>query len=541
MLATFVIALREGLEASLIVGIIAAFLRRNGHGLGPMWAGVALAVTLSCAVGAGLTLLQQSLPQAQQEALETVIGVIAIVFVTGMIFWMDRHAGEMKQGLEAEAAAALGKGRALALAAMAFLAVLKEGFETAVFFLATFSAAHSAELAAIGALVGLAIAVLIGWGIYTGGVRMNLGRFFRFTGAFLLLVAAGLCVSTLRTAHEAGWLNGGQQQVMNLTWLVRPGTVRAALITSVLGIPADPRLIEVLGWLAYLVPVSLVLYWPKRLRPAPRRAAQIQLGFAVALAALSAGLFLIPRPALRGHVSAPLVAQRGSAQGSARLRSGAQGNTLFITWQTEDSPEGATVRMSETEGQDELHNGIMTRAASAEQIDTIKGAVQLDFDTLVTLNGGRRPIGLTPVRYPGPYDVEWTATRRANTWSVGESLLDLQGTTAVTVTLSGGGLDTPRTLRVRDLPPQILALVGPTHWQADPAHVSEMTTALQSHATTLQEWRLWARQLPTVVLAVALALAIRGGASLRRMRRASPERFLRTQGARAEPAPKGTL
>src|ERR1700744_773016 len=99
---------------------------------------------------------------------------------------------------------------------MAFLAVLKEGFETSVFLLATFSAAQSAAWAATGALLGLLLAVLIGWGIFVGGVKINLTRFFRLTGAFLILVAAGLVITSLRTAHEAGWLNVGQQTTVNL-------------------------------------------------------------------------------------------------------------------------------------------------------------------------------------------------------------------------------------------------------------------------------------------------------------------------------------
>ena len=228
MLATLVIGLREGLEAALIVGIIAAFLRKNGASMRPMWLGVALAVALSIAVGVGLDLVEQSLPQAGQEAMESVIGAVAIFFVTTMIVWMSAHARGLKRELEAEAAAALSRGGAYALAVMAFLAVLKEGFETSVFLLATFSAAQSAVTAVAGAVIGVLIAVGIGWGIYVGGVRLNLARFFRVTGAFLILVAAGLTVTALRTAHEAGWLNGGQQPTVDLSWLV--GSVAAAVV-----------------------------------------------------------------------------------------------------------------------------------------------------------------------------------------------------------------------------------------------------------------------------------------------------------------------
>ncbi len=133
---TFLIGLREGLEATLIVSIVGAFLKRNGQSTRPMFAGVGLAVLISVGVGVGLDLVSATLPQAQQEMMETVIDAIAVVFVTSMIIWMNRNAARLKGQLEREARQAMNRGGALALAVMAFLAVLKEGFETAVFLLA---------------------------------------------------------------------------------------------------------------------------------------------------------------------------------------------------------------------------------------------------------------------------------------------------------------------------------------------------------------------------------------------------------------------
>lgn len=326
MLATFIIGLREGLEAALIVGIIAAFLRSNGKSLAPMWIGVALAVLLSVAVGVSLELAQHALPQAKQEALETIIGFVAVFFVTGMIVWMNNHAREMKRRLEADAAHALKQSSSLALASMAFLAVLKEGFETSVFLLATFSVAQSTTLAAAGALLGLIIAIAIGWGIYTGGVRFNLSRFFRYTTGFLILVAAGLVMASLRTAHEAGWIVAGQQATIDLTWLVAPGTIQSALVTGVLGLPADPRLVEVLGWLAYLIPVALYVYWPQSRRPQPRAAARLKTGLAVIAAAAAVTLAIAyPEPRL-------------NLPDKATLASGPQTGTAQFTPMTDDKP-----------------------------------------------------------------------------------------------------------------------------------------------------------------------------------------------------------
>lgn len=274
MLATFVIGLREGLEAALIVGIVAAFLRKRGRldALRAVWIGVAAAVAICATVAVGLQILAAELPEAQQEGLETIVGAAAVVAVTYMVVWMRGHARDLKGQLEGATASALAEGSAWALVAMAFLAVLREGFETAVFLLAAFQASVDPLLAGLGALAGVILAAVLGYGIYRGGVRLNLNRFFRLTGLVLVLVAAGLVMSALHTAHEAGWINVGQQQVLDLSWLVQPGTIVSALLTGVLGIRPQPTLIEVVGWLVYLVPVGLYVAWPQP-RPAPRAAA----------------------------------------------------------------------------------------------------------------------------------------------------------------------------------------------------------------------------------------------------------------------------
>ncbi|MGZ4452074.1 MAG: FTR1 family iron permease, partial [Nocardioides sp.] len=130
MLPTFVIGLREGLEAALIISILATFLRRNGASLRGLWIGITAGIGLSVAVGVVLRVIEQGLPQAKQEAMETIIGAVAVFFVTGMIFWMRTHARTMKKELESAAGDALRSGTTTALAVMAFLAVLREGFET---------------------------------------------------------------------------------------------------------------------------------------------------------------------------------------------------------------------------------------------------------------------------------------------------------------------------------------------------------------------------------------------------------------------------
>ncbi|HSS31780.1 MAG TPA: iron uptake transporter permease EfeU [Solirubrobacterales bacterium] len=280
MIPTFVITLREGVEASLIVGIIAAFLVKEGRqdALRQMWFGVAIAVVLCTIVGVGLDLIGEQLPQQEQEGMESIIGVIAVATISYMIVWMTRHSRGIKAELEGEAASALATGSTMALVGMAFLAVLREGFETSVFLLAVFQDATDIAAAAAGAVLGLLCAVLIGLALYRGGVRLNLSRFFRFTGLILVFVAAGLLASAAHTAHEAGWITSMQSQAIDLSWLVKPGEISGSLLTGMLGLQPRPVTIEVIVYLAYAIPMALYVLWPQRFRPGNRVAKPKQSG-----------------------------------------------------------------------------------------------------------------------------------------------------------------------------------------------------------------------------------------------------------------------
>lgn len=275
MLPTFVVMLREGVEATLIVGIVAAFLANQGarRALRQMWLGVAAATALCVAVGIALHVLSQDLPQRQQEMLETVVGLVAVAMVTYMVVFMKRHARSLSGNLRRSAGSALASGSQWALVAMGFLAVLREGFESAVFLTALLNASDNQAAGLTGAVLGLVVAVAIGYAIYRGGVRLNLSRFFAVTGAMLILVSAGLVMTAAHTAHEAGWLLVGQSQALDLSAVIRPGSVQASLFTGVLGIQPRPVVVEVLGWLAYFIPMSLYLFWPRRRTPQSRSAA----------------------------------------------------------------------------------------------------------------------------------------------------------------------------------------------------------------------------------------------------------------------------
>lgn len=271
MLPTFIIGLREGLEAALIVGIVAAFLNREGRqdALKHMWLGVGIAITVCAVIGVGLHVLGGQLPQRQQEMLETVVGLVAVGMISFMIVWMCRHSAQLKTQLDGKAANALASGSIFALIGMAFFAVIREGFETAVFLVASFDSSTNPAAAGFGAALGLLTSFAIGYGIYRGGVRINLSRFFRLTAAVLVLVAAGLLAKSMHTGFEAGWITFGQAQALDLTWLVQPGTVTAALLTGMLGLQPEPTRTELFVYLAYAIPMLAYVLWPRQTRRKP--------------------------------------------------------------------------------------------------------------------------------------------------------------------------------------------------------------------------------------------------------------------------------
>lgn len=293
MLPTFVIGLREGIEAALIVSIIASFLRQEGRtdALRWVWVGVVAAATICLAVGVALQIVDQELPQKEQEGLETVIGAIAVGIVTFMLVWMRRHAAGLSGQLRDSTASALKDGSVKALIGMAFFAVFREGLETAVFLLAVFQNSEDPGTAGFGAILGIVCAIGIGYAIYRGGVKLNLQRFFRLTGVVLALVAAGLVASTLHTAHEAGWINFGQCQALDLTWLVVPGTWTAALLTGMLGLQPTPTNIEVIGYLVYAIPAVIYVLMPARKKPSKEQ--RMKNAALAAIVLTSAALLLV--------------------------------------------------------------------------------------------------------------------------------------------------------------------------------------------------------------------------------------------------------
>jgi high-affinity iron transporter len=458
MLPTFVIGLREGLEAALIVAIIAAFLRRQGRRDLIRWVfiGVGTAVLLCAAAGVALHIYATELPQRQQEGLETVIGALAVGMVTYMVVWMKRHSRELKGQLETLAGGALaadgkvGTSRASrALVLMAFLAVLREGIETVIFLLAVFDQSSSGSAVGFGAVLGILVAVALGYGIYRGGVRLNLSKFFRATGFVLVLVAAGLVVNALHTAHEAGWLNAGQGTTFDLTWLVDPGSVQSSLLTGMLGLQPRPVVIEVIGWLVYFVPVAMFVAWPPGRSPARASVSRALLvgGAIAAVAALMLAVLAPSAPAQRPAAASAQVVASGSHTAQVRL----DGRTVGFAQAGSASHDGvaADIYIATTPGQ--LASAMPTT---------------LSYARVAALNGGRLPIGVQP-RLAANATVHYADTVRTTVWIAPRTqrIIDIRSVERVTAAVASpdaGTFPLSRPVRVAStgLPKQSAAVAA---------------------------------------------------------------------------------
>jgi len=423
MLATFVIGLREGLEAALIVGIIAAFLKQSNRpdALRNVWIGVGVAIAICLGVGILLQVLRSELPQRQQEMLECVVAGIAVLMISYMILWMRKHSRDLRSSLQGAAGNALARGSAAALIVMAFLAVIREGFETAVFLLAAFQSAASPIQAGIGVVLGVSCAVVLGYLVYRGGVKLNLSRFFRITGVVLVLVAAGLVMSTLRAAYEAGWLTAGQQQALDLSAIARPGSVQESLLTGMLGIRSSLPVVEVIAYLLYAVPMLLVVLWPPRRTPSRVALGRILVGGA-ATALVLAGLLVLLAPPLPTPVAGPqgpfrLTADGGSS-GTAQVQLAADATQATLTVQFDGATTAGTTTLTAT-GHTTVDAGGSSASATTFAGTPISAAVDavaaglhtaLTADQVADLNGGRLPVGIRSGQADQTYPATYTDT-----------------------------------------------------------------------------------------------------------------------------------
>lgn len=270
VIPAFLIMLREGLEAALIVGIVAAYLVKVGRrdALPRVWLGVGAAVALSVGIGVLIVSTIGRLPLVVQETIGGVAALIAVGVLTWMLFWMRRQGRAMKGELEHGVDLALARGSVAALVGLAFVAVIREGLETVLFVAVIFSATEQGPGPAIGTVAGLAVAVAIGWAIFVAGVRVDLRRFFTTTGILLIFVSAGLCGFAVAEFGEAGLIpNSGV--VFDLAGVLPETSPLGSVLAGLFGYRAAPTPLEVIAYLAYLVPV-LFLFLRGDRRPTPR-------------------------------------------------------------------------------------------------------------------------------------------------------------------------------------------------------------------------------------------------------------------------------
>jgi high-affinity iron transporter len=275
-LASYLIGLREGLEATLVVSILVAYLVKSGRRrqLLPLWAGVAGALALSVLFGALLTYTETSLlaDYRSRELFEAIASVLAVGLVTWMIFWMRRTARRLKGELHGKLEAAIGVG-ALAVAGIAFVSVIREGLETALLFYAAAQGATSTATPLIAISLGVLTSVLIGFGLYAGAIRVNLQKFFTVSGVLLVFVAAGILKYGVHDFQEAGVLPGLDDIAFDISGVLDPNSWYGAAIAGMFNITAAPTVLETIAYLAYLVPVLTAFLWPSRSTSAPRTGA----------------------------------------------------------------------------------------------------------------------------------------------------------------------------------------------------------------------------------------------------------------------------
>ncbi len=348
----------------------------------------------------------------------------------------------------------------------------------------------------LGGALGIAASIALGVGLYLGGLKLNLGRFFRITGVFLVLIAAGLVLNALRTAHEAGWVTIGQQQVFTLLPWMPSSSVQGALITGVFGIPADPRLIEVLGWLLYALPVLVVFLWPARLAAAPPARIRLLAAASAAFLVVAALVAIVVPAGGQAAAQARTVTDRTGHTATVSLTSGPPGWTLSIAPDGTSNVRGIALTAAGDDSVDGVAVRVLQATVGADPGSGTAGPPVVTLQELLSLNGNRLPIGLTLARTPGPFQAQWAADTVYTVRAHGDSVLNAQAVSNRTVVLSGGGLTAPKAVSIGGLP---------TDWSS--AGAEDRSSAAQITATDRaraerQLWKIW---LPLVLAGFGLA------------------------------------
>ena len=270
MLSTFVIALREGLEAALIVGILVAYIVRTDrrHLIKPLWSGVTAAIAASLGLGAILSFTSAELTPRGEELFAGLTSFIAVALVTWMVFWMKRTARTLRDELHGKVDSAI-MGGPISLALVAFFAVVREGLETALFIYTNFKTVGAASSATVGLILGLTVAVALGYLIYNRSVKINLSKFFTVTGVALVIVAAGVLSYGIHEVQELGWLPGADAFIWDVTPWIAKESILGSVLGGTIGFDTTTSVVQFIAWSAYLIAV-LVPYLSKKSASAPK-------------------------------------------------------------------------------------------------------------------------------------------------------------------------------------------------------------------------------------------------------------------------------
>lgn len=272
MFGNYLIGLREGLEAALVVSILLAYLVKSGRRdrIRSIWIGVAAAVTVSVGAGAALTITSAELSHSAEEAFAGILSVVAVALVTWMIFWMRSAARSLKSELHERVDTALAAG-ATALAVTAAVAVGREGLETSLFLWSAIQATGQTLIPLLGAILGIGTAIVLTWLLYRRAISINLAHFFTWTGGALIIVAAGVLAHGVHDLQEAGILPGEDLHAFDIRGLIPPESWYGTLLRGTLNFNAAASWGEVLVWFAYTIPVMWLFLAPLRnRRPTPQ-------------------------------------------------------------------------------------------------------------------------------------------------------------------------------------------------------------------------------------------------------------------------------
>lgn len=275
MLSNFLVGLREGLEAALIVGILIAYIVKVGNRahLAAVWMGVSAALLISFATGGFLAFTSTELSERGEQVFAGTTSLVAVGLVTWMVFWMKGAARGLREELHGKVSTALSTGP-VTLALAAFFAVVREGLETAVFAYANFRTATSNSAPALGLTLGLIAAVTLGWLIYRRAITINLSKFFTITGVALVVIAAGVLSYGVHEFQELGWFPGEGSYAWNISSWMAPDSIAATLLQGTLGFRTAFSWVEFLAWAAFLV-IVLPVYLRKGNKSTPKAAAAV--------------------------------------------------------------------------------------------------------------------------------------------------------------------------------------------------------------------------------------------------------------------------